>query len=473
MNTYRSLKAIQSALQANDITCLSLTQSYLNRIYEKQDLNIFLEVYEDDALALAQAVDKKLKTGTAGRLAGMIIGIKDNICYEGYRLSAASKILDGFESMFSATVVERLLAEDAIIIGRTNCDEFAMGSTNENSAFGPVLNPINTKCVSGGSSGGSAAAVAADLCLASLGSDTGGSIRQPASFCGVMGYKPTYGRVSRWGLIAYASSFDQIGPFTHNVEDAALLMEVIAGSDEYDSTCSEKIVPKYSQKLNNNKSYTIGYIKETLESSALDAQVKSHIIDKIEQLKASGHKVIAIDFPYLQYLVPTYYVLTTAEASSNLARYDGVHFGYRSADAQDIPSTYANSRTQGFGEEVQRRIMLGTFVLSAGYYDAYYTKAQKVRRLLLNKTHAIFEKCDFILSPTSPHTALEIGKTYDDPTKLYLEDIFTVHANIVGIPAVSLPTGTHSNGMPFGIQLMAPAFNDDELLTISNQIMNI
>tara|TARA_B100000900_G_scaffold263577_1_gene224837 strand:- start:2445 stop:3866 length:1422 start_codon:yes stop_codon:yes gene_type:complete len=473
MNTYRSLKAIQSALQANDITCLSLTQSYLHRIREKQDLNIFLEVYEDDALALAQAVDKKLKAGTAGRLAGMIIAIKDNICYKGYRLSAASKILDGFESIFSATVVERLLAEDAIIIGRTNCDEFAMGSTNENSAFGAVLNPINTKCVSGGSSGGSAAAVAADLCLASLGSDTGGSIRQPASFCGVMGYKPTYGRVSRWGLIAYASSFDQIGPITHNVEDAALLMEVIAGSDEYDSTCSEKTVPKYSQKLNNNKSYTIGYIKETLESSALDAQVKSHIIEKIEQLKAFGHKVIAIDFPYLQYLVPTYYVLTTAEASSNLARYDGVHFGYRSADAQDISSTYANSRTLGFGEEVQRRIMLGTFVLSAGYYDAYYTKAQKVRRLLLNKTHTIFEKCDFILSPTSPHTALEMGKTYDDPTKLYLEDIFTVHANIVGIPAVSLPTGIHSNGMPFGIQLMAPAFNDDELLTISNQIMNI
>ena len=473
MNTYRSLRAIQSALQTNDITCLSLTQSYLHRIHEKQDLNIFLEVYKDDALALAQVVDEKIKAGTAGRLAGMIIAIKDNICYKGHSLSAASKILDGFESMFSATVVERLLAEDAIIIGRTNCDEFAMGSTNENSAFGPVLNPINTKCVSGGSSGGSAAAVAADLCLASLGSDTGGSIRQPASFCGVMGYKPTYGRVSRWGLIAYASSFDQIGPFTHNTEDAALLMEVISGGDKYDSTSSDKAVPKYSQKLNNNKSYTIGYIKETLESSALDAQVKSHILEKIEQLKVSGHKVIAIDFPYLQYLVPTYYVLTTAEASSNLARYDGVHFGYRSADAKDIPSTYANSRTKGFGEEVQRRIMLGTFVLSAGYYDAYYTKAQKVRRLLLDKTHTIFEKCDFILSPTSPHTAFEIGKTYDDPTKLYLEDIFTVHANIVGIPAVSLPTGMHSNGMPFGIQLMAPAFNDDELLTISNQIMNM
>ncbi len=473
MNTYRSLRAIQNALQANDITCLSLTQSYINRIHEKQDLNIFLEVYEEDALALAKVVDDKLKAGTAGLLAGMIIGIKDNICYKGHSLTAASKILAGFESMFSATVVERLLAEDAIIIGRLNCDEFAMGSTNENSAFGPVLNPVNTKYVSGGSSGGSAAAVAADLCLASLGSDTGGSIRQPASFCGVMGYKPTYGRVSRWGLIAYASSFDQIGPFTHNAEDAALLMEVISGSDEYDSTCSDKPVPKYSQKLNNNKPYTIGYIKEALESSALDGEVKYHINEKIEQLKDSGHKVLAVDFPYLQYLVPTYYVLTTAEASSNLARYDGVHFGYRSTDAQDIPSTYANSRVEGFGEEVQRRIMLGTFVLSAGYYDAYYTKAQKVRRLLLDKTQAIFEKCDFILSPTSPNTALEIGKTYDDPTKLYLEDIFTVHANIVGMPAVSLPTGAHSNGMPFGIQLMAPAFNDDELLIISNQIMNM
>lgn len=331
MNTYRSLRAIQSALQADDVTCLSLTQSYLQRINDHQDLNAFLEVYEEEALVSAQAVDDKLKAGTAGRLAGMVIGIKDNICYKGHHLSAASKILDGFESMFSATVVERLLVEDAIIIGRLNCDEFAMGSTNENSAYGSVLNPINTKYVAGGSSGGSAAAVAADLCLASLGSDTGGSIRQPASFCGVMGYKPTYGRVSRWGLIAYASSFDQIGPFTHNAEDAALLMEVMAGSDEYDSTCSEKVVPNYSQKLNNNKSYNIGYIKETLESPSLDGEVKAHILEKIEQLKAFGHTVVALDFPYLNYVVPTYYVLTTAEASSNLARYDGVHFGHRSA----------------------------------------------------------------------------------------------------------------------------------------------
>ena len=473
MNTYRSLKAIQQALHADEITCLSLTQSYLQRIKENQNLNAFLEVFTEEALSAAQAVDDKLRSGTAGRLAGMVIGIKDNICYKDHKLSAASKILNGFESMFSATVVERLLAEDAIIIGRLNCDEFAMGSTNENSAYGPVLNPLNNQYVSGGSSGGSAAAVAADLCLASLGSDTGGSIRQPASFCGVVGYKPTYGRVSRWGLIAYASSFDQIGPFTHNAHDAAILMEIIAGSDEHDSTCSQKPVPNYTESLDNNTPYTVGYIKETLESPALDSEVKAHLQDQIERLKNSGHKVVELDFPYLNYVVPTYYVLTTAEASSNLARFDGVHFGHRSSDAADIPSTYANSRTEGFGQEVQRRIMLGTFVLSAGYYDAYYTKAQKVRRLLLDKTHAIFESCDFILSPTSPHTALEIGKTYDDPTQLYLEDIFTVHANIVGIPAVSLPTGTHSNGLPFGIQLMAPAFMDDQLLAMSNQIMNM
>ena len=472
MNTYRSLQAIQQALRSEEISCLSLTQSYIKRIQEQQDLNAFLEVFEEEAFSAAKSIDNKLKSGTAGRLAGMVIGLKDNICYQGHKVSAASRILNGFESMFSATVVERLLEEDAIIIGRLNCDEFAMGSTNENSAYGPVLHPLSKQHVPGGSSGGSAVAVAADLCLAALGSDTGGSIRQPASFCGVMGYKPTYGRISRWGLIAYASSFDQIGPFTHNAQDAALLMEIMAGSDDYDSTCSETPVPKYTELLDSNKRYTIGYIKETLESPALDPEVKAHIIEQMQQLKALGHQVVELDFPYLNYVVPTYYVLTTAEASSNLARFDGVHFGYRSSDTADIPSTYANSRTEGFGEEVQRRIMLGTFVLSAGYYDAYYTKAQKVRRLLIDKTRAIFECCDFILSPTSPHTALEIGKTYDDPTQLYLEDIFTVHANIVGIPAVSLPTGVHSNGLPFGIQLMAPAFKDEELLAISNQIMN-
>ena len=472
MNTYRSLRDIQQALKSQNITCLSLTQSYLQRISENQHINAFLEVFEKEALRTAMLIDKKLQSGTAGRLAGMVIGIKDNICYKGHKVSAASKILLGFESTFTASALERLISEDAIIIGRLNCDEFAMGSTNENSPHGPVLNPINNNYVSGGSSGGSAAAVAADLCLASLGSDTGGSIRQPASFCGVIGFKPTYGRVSRWGLIAYASSFDQIGPITHNLTDAALIMEVMSGSDDYDSTCSEKPVPQYSQKLSRNKPYTIGYIKEALESPALNEEVKAHLLQKIEQLKALGNKVIPVDFPYLNYVVPAYYILTTAEASSNLARYDGVHYGHRSVDAQDIPSTYASSRTEGFGNEVQRRIMLGTFVLSSGYYDAYYTKAQKVRRMLFDKTQAIFEECNFILSPTSPHTALEIGKSYEDPTQLYLEDIFTVHANIVGAPAVSLPTGIHSNGLPFGIQLMAPAFKEDQLFDISNQIMN-
>jgi len=470
MNTYRSLDAIQQDIQSGKTSCLSITKSYLERISEHKHLNAFLEVYEEEALEAARQVDQKIANASAGKLAGMVIGIKDNICYKDHKISASSKILDGFESLFSATVVERLLQEDAIIIGRLNCDEFAMGSTNENSAFGPVLNPINTDYVPGGSSGGSAAAVAADLCLAALGSDTGGSIRQPASFCGVVGFKPTYGRVSRWGLIAYASSFDQIGPFTHSIKDAALIMEVISGGDQYDSTCSDKEVPTFD--LQPSSKARIGYLKSTIESPALNPEIKQHILNTIDDLKAQGHEVVEVDFPYLDFVVPTYYVLTTAEASSNLSRYDGIHFGYRSNDANDIPSAYQKSRSEGFGEEVQRRIMLGTFVLSAGYYDAYYTKAQKVRRLLSEKTQAIFDTCDFILSPTSPHTAIKIGQTYDDPTQLYLEDIFTVHANIVGIPAVSIPTGTHSNGLPFGIQLMAPAFKDAELLAFANQIIN-
>ena len=470
MNTYRSLDAIQQDIQSGKTTCLSLTKSYLDRITEHKNLNAFLEVYEEEALENAQRIDRKIKDGKAGKLAGMVIGIKDNICYKDHKVSASSKILDNFESLFSATAVERLIDEDAIIIGRLNCDEFAMGSTNENSAYGPVLNPLNTELVPGGSSGGSAAAVAANLCLATLGSDTGGSIRQPASFCGVVGFKPTYGRVSRWGLIAYASSFDQIGPLTHNVKDAALIMAVISGEDEHDSTCSSNEAPNFD--LEPIKKTKVGYLKSTIESPALDPEIKQHILNTINTLKEEGHEVVEIDFPYLDYVVPTYYVLTTAEASSNLSRYDGIHFGYRSNEASDIPSAYQKSRSEGFGKEVQRRIMLGTFVLSAGYYDAYYTKAQKVRRLLSEKTQSIFDSCDFILSPTSPNTALKIGQTYDDPTQLYLEDIFTVHANIVGIPAISLPTGTHSNGMPFGIQLMAPAFKDAELMAFANQIMN-
>ena len=380
MKAYSSLSEIRSDLNNNTISCVELVRSYVSRIHDKRDLNIFLEVFENSALEKAKSIDEKIKSKTAGKLAGMVIALKDNLCYKGHKVSASSKILDGFESLYNATVVERLLAEDAIIIGRCNCDEFAMGSSNENSAFGNVLNPLDTKSVPGGSSGGSAAAVAADLCLAALGTDTGGSIRQPASFCGVVGYKPTYGRVSRYGAIAYASSFDQIGPLTKNMGDAALIMEVMSGKDEYDSTASSKAVPEFSKEINNKPStLRIAYLKDCLESNGLDPEIKARITEIIAKLKAEGHTVEAVDFPYLDYLVPTYYVLTTAEASSNLARFDGINFGYRSKNATDLESTYKKSRSEGFGAEVKRRIMLGTFVLSSGYYDAYYSKGQKVR----------------------------------------------------------------------------------------------
>lgn len=472
MKNYKSLSQIQQDLADGSISCYSLTSQYLANIESNSHLNAFLETFDEEALARAKSIDEKLKNKTAGKLAGMVIGIKDNICYEGHVVSCSSKILEHFESLFSATAVERLLQEDAIIIGRLNCDEFAMGSSNQNSAFDPVLNPLNNQYVCGGSSGGSAAAVAANLCLATLGSDTGGSIRQPASFCGVVGYKPTYGRVSRWGLVAYASSFDQIGPFANSVDDIALIMEIISGADEYDSTASSKPVPAFSEELSNSQKYTIGYIKDCLDSPGIDPEVKAGTLKHIDKLKELGHTLIPIEFPLLDYMVPTYYVLTTAEASSNLSRFDGIHYGYRSPDAKDIPSTYKQSRTEGFGEEVKRRIMLGTFVLSAGYYDAYYTKAQRVRAKIAKKTDEIFNQCDFILSPTTPATAFKLGEISDDPTKAYLEDIFTVHANLVGCPAISLPLSKHSNNLPFGLQLMAPSFNDANLLTISKHIMD-
>ena len=379
----------------------------------------------------------------------------------------------GFESLYNATVVERLLAEDAIIIGRCNCDEFAMGSSNETSAFGSVLNPLDINRVPGGSSGGSAAAVAANMCIAALGTDTGGSIRQPASFCGVVGYKPTYGRVSRYGAIAYASSFDQIGPITKTVEDTALIMEVIAGKDEYDSTASSLPVSEYSKELKNvSTKIRIAYIKDCLENPGLDPEIKTRINEIIGKLKEKGHVVEAVDFPYLDYLVPTYYVLTTAEASSNLARYDGINYGYRSINATDLESTYKKSRTEGFGEEVKRRIMLGTFVLSSGYYDAYYSKGQKVRRLLQNKTNEILKDYDFILLPTTPGTAFKFGQKSSDPITMYLEDIFTVQANITGLPAISLPMGKHSNGMPFGVQIIGKKFADKNVFALSDYLMS-
>ncbi|MFT6945622.1 MAG: aspartyl-tRNA(Asn)/glutamyl-tRNA(Gln) amidotransferase subunit A [Vicingaceae bacterium] len=474
MKGFTSLKNIQKDLQSSTVTCVELVEYYLDRIKDQKDINAFVETFDASANAQAVLVDAKIKEGKAGVLAGLIISIKDNICYEGHKLSASSKMLEGFESLYSSTVVERLLKEDAIIIGRTNCDEFAMGSSNETSFYGPVKNPLDKNKVAGGSSGGAAASVAADLCMAALGSDTGGSIRQPASFTGTVGLKPTYGRVSRHGLIAFGSSFDQIGTFTKNVDDAALITEVIAGKDEFDSTVSRKEVEPYFAEIESqkDKKQKIAYFDCYVNHEAIDPEVKKRTIEIIEKLRLEGHQVDEVKFDYLDQIVPTYYVLTTAEASSNLARYDGIHFGYRSTNATDLESTYVKSRSEGFGREVKRRIMLGTYVLSAGYYDAYYTKAQKVRRLVRDCTNEVFENYDFIISPTSPHTAFDLNAQKDDQIKMYLEDIYTVQANLAGIPAISLPLGIGSDKMPFGIQLMTSAFNEKKLLSFSKQLVN-
>lgn len=467
---YNNFAEVKQAI-ASGSSVLDIVNTYLGEIERRKELNAFLEVFEDTVREQAKRVDEKIKSGTRGRLAGMVIGLKDNICFKGHKVSASSKILEGFESLYSATVVERLLMEDAVIIGRLNCDEFAMGSSNENSAFGPVKNVVNTSCVPGGSSGGSAVAVAAGLCTVALGSDTGGSIRQPASFTGTIGVKPTYGRVSRYGLIAYASSFDQIGPFTNSVEDAALVLEIIAGKDEYDTTASSRPVGEYTLS-DTPSSRKIAVIREAANHEGVNEEVRAKFEQLIQQLTDAGHQVEEVSFPYMDQMVPTYYVLTTAEASSNLSRFDGVHYGHRSQVAEGVEQTYTKSRTEGFGPEVKRRIMAGTFVLSHGYYDAYYTKAQKVRRVLRDKTDEIFADFDFVLLPTTPDSAFELNAV-SDPIQMYLQDIFTVHANHTGNPAISLPLGKKSDGMPFGIQLMANHFEEKSLLEFSDYLMKM
>jgi len=474
MKVNKSFGEIKKEISAGKLNCQILVSSYLKLIEENKHLNAFLEIFRDEALLRAQEIDEKIKKGKSGRLAGMVIALKDNICYKGHRVSASSKILEGFVSLYHSTVVERLLAEDAIIIGRCNCDEFAMGSSNEKSAYEKVLNPHDNSRVPGGSSGGSAASVAAGLCTAALGSDTGGSIRQPASFCGVVGFKPSYGRISRHGLLAYASSFDQIGPLTNNIEDAALLLEIMAGRDEYDSTVSQLDVPNYFEKIakTDTGKLRIAYIKDCIEHTGLDPEIKSHLKKTIASLKAKGHVVEPVSFPFIDYAVPTYYVLTTAEASSNLSRYSGVNYGYRAPEAKDPDAVYKKSRSKGFGKEVKRRIMLGTFVLSTGYYDAYYARGQKVRRIFVEKTNEIFKNYDLILLPSTPGTAFPFGQNDLDPVKMYLEDIFTVQANITGLPAISLPLGKHSNGLPFGVQLMARKYDEMTLLAFSEKLMN-
>ena len=470
MNLPSSFSEINQLLIQGQLDLVDICKHYIEKI-EHSGTNSFIEIFKDSALKKASEVNHKIKDKSQGALAGMIIGIKDNICYKDHEVTASSKMLKGFNSVFNATAVGRLLEEDAIIIGRLNCDEFAMGSSNENSFYGPVKHHLDETRVPGGSSGGSAVAVAEGLCMASLGSDTGGSIRQPASFCGVIGMKPSYGRVSRNGLLAYASSFDQIGVFTKHIEDACLLTHVMSGKDEFDSTLAS--VETHQKKIEplDNK-LAIGIPKDYLNFKSLDPEIKVKTESIIEKLESDGHQINYINFPFVKHLVPCYYVLTTAEASSNLARYDGAHFGYRSENANDINSTYVLSRTEGFGLEVKRRIMLGNFVLSSGYYDAYFTKAQKVRRLIKEATEQMLKENDILLFPTTPTTAFKIGEI-NDPIQMYLQDIFTVHANIVGVPAVSLPMGTHSNNLPIGVQLMSNTFKEDLLYSASQYILKM
>ncbi len=473
LSPYSTLAAIQQALQSGGVTCEELVNYYLTRIAEHSHLNAFVEVYTEEALAQARRVDLKVREGTAGKLAGLVIGLKDVISHEGHALQAGSRILEGYQALFHATVVERLLAADAIVIGRQNCDEFAMGSSNESSYFGPAANAAAPDRVPGGSSGGSAVAVQAGLCHASLGSDTGGSIRQPASFCGIVGLKPSYGRVSRWGLIAYASSFDSIGPLTKNVEDAARILEVIAGNDDRDSTVSDKEVPRYSEQLHWEGKAKIGYLKEGLEEGTIQPEVRQQTLALLDRLKEEGHTVEPVALSFLDYILPAYYILTTAEASSNLSRFDGVRYGYRSQDPTDLEGMYKTTRSEGFGSEVKRRILLGTFVLSANYYDAYYTKAQRVRRLIVEETERLLETYDFIVSPVAPTTAFRLGEKTKDPLQMYLADIFTVQANLTGMPAVSIPNGSDGAGLPIGIQLMSPAFSEAKLLAFSKYVADL
>jgi len=475
---FNTIKDYHAALIAGQTSCIQAVDFYLNQINQHQHLNSFLEVFSEEAKFRAHQLDAmRANEKPLGKLHGVVVGIKDVLCYNEHQVSAASKILENYTAVYSATAIQHLIDEGAIIIGRQNCDEFAMGSSNENSAYGPVKNALDPTRVPGGSSGGSAVAIQANLCMVSLGSDTGGSVRQPADFCGVVGLKPSYGRISRYGLIAYASSFDQIGIFSHNVQDAALVLEVIGGTDDFDSTVSSKEVPAYSNLLAANTGAfqapkKVAYFKETLSHPGLDPEIKKQTENYLEALVARGYTVDAIDFNLLSYLVPTYYVLTTAEASSNLSRFDGIKFGHRTADkVEDLNDLYKKSRSEGFGTEVQRRILLGTFVLSAGYFDAYFTKAQQVRQKLVDLNNDLFSKYDILVSPTVPSPAFKLGANNHSATEMFLADIYTVYANLVGIPAISIPLFKHSNGMPFGLQVMSAAFNEIQLLHFSQEMM--
>ncbi|MDZ7714858.1 MAG: amidase family protein [Balneolaceae bacterium] len=504
---FRDLTQIRTSISSGDISLPEIVDHHIKQIKDKNDdINAVISFDGDKAREEAALIQQRITDGSAGKLAGLVIGIKDLICEKGKKATCASDILANFESIYDATVVERLKNEDALLMGRMNMDEFAMGSSNENSRYGPVKNPHNYKKVPGGSSGGSAAAVAADFCGAALGSDTGGSIRQPASFCGTVGLKPTYGRVSRYGLIAFASSFDCIGPLTNSVSDAARILEVIAGADQHDNTSSSRAVPSYEDEIEDPSSNIRIGIPEEYFGEGLDDEIRKGINQQLSDLEKEGAELVPIHLPHMKYGIATYYVLATAEASSNLARYDGIRYGHRAdidevedelqkekaalveqmelADGEEklalseqlnktdssLIRLYKKSRTEGFGEEVKRRIMLGTYVLSAGYYDAYYAKAQKVRRLIKNDFSQAFKDVDVIVSPTTPTTAFGIGEKTDDPVQMYLNDIYTISANLAGICGINVPSGIHSNGLPYGIQFMADTFQEAKLFNAGRLI---
>jgi aspartyl-tRNA(Asn)/glutamyl-tRNA(Gln) amidotransferase subunit A len=461
--SHTDLRTIQTALSAGTLRLPELVEHYLKQIDAHQHLNAYVEVFREEARERARILQQKLTQASdpPGPLLGAVLSIKDNICYAGHSATASSAILQGFHSEFSATAVERLLEADAIIIGRTNCDEFGMGSDNQNSTHGPVSNALDPSRVPGGSSGGAAVSVQTGSCLAALASDTGGSVRQPAAFCGLYGLKPTYGRISRHGLIAYASSFDQIGLIGNNPTDIATILSVIEGPDEFDATCSS--TPSQTDAA-TPASYRICYFRELEQGKGLDPTVQQTFLQQLDSWGKMGHQVEAVDFPLNDYLVAAYYVLTTAEASSNLSRFDGVRYGVRAEQPSSIENMMMETRTHGFGSEVKRRILLGTFVLSAGYYDAYYAKAQKVRRLILESAQELLGQYDFIASPTSPVLPWHAENPELAPIAVYLADIFTVYASLAGIPALSFPASVPDGQLPVGIQLNGSAFSEQQLL---------
>jgi aspartyl-tRNA(Asn)/glutamyl-tRNA(Gln) amidotransferase subunit A len=467
-----TIAATRAAIAEKKISASQLVQEFYGKIEaEDGEIHAYLTLSKGRAEQQAAKIDDAVNRGeNLPRLAGVPVAIKDVMCTKGVRTTAGSKILDNFIPPYDCTAVARLEAEGAILLGKLNCDEFAMGSSNENSAYGPVHNPRDVTRVPGGSSGGSAAAVAAGMAVATLGSDTGGSIRQPASFCGVVGLMPTYGRVSRYGLIAFASSLDHIGPLTRSVEDAAIMLSVIAGHDPMDSTSANVQVPDYVSEMKKPvRGMKLGVPKEYF-AEGLDAEVRKAVENAIQQLASQGAEIVPISLPHTSYAVPAYYVIATAEASANLARFDGVRYGFRSANSKSLAQMYRNTRDEGFGAEVKRRIMLGTYALSSGYYDAYYLKAQKVRTLLARDFENAFQKVDAIITPTAPTAAFKLGEKSDDPLAMYLADIYTVTADLVGIPGISVPCGQTKTGLPIGLQVLGKHFDEGTVLRVANTV---